>query len=138
MPTFSNIQVGDEIPSYIIKISRQMYKQYNRLVHEINPLHFNKTYATSLGYKDIVVAGVFTYSFFVRPLLNWVDDILAIKKVQIRYHRPVYIEDEITQGAIITKKYVKDGLKYVECDLWVKNQNNELITSGSALVNLKS
>ena len=113
-----------------------MYKRYNRFVKEINPLHFNKKYATSIGFRDIVVAGVFTYSFFVRPILEWLNDISAVKQVKIRYHNPIYIEDEITQGATIVKKYVKEGAKLVECEMWVRNQENELISSGSALINL--
>ncbi|MFX1298018.1 MAG: MaoC family dehydratase [Promethearchaeota archaeon] len=138
MPSFSDIEIGDKIPPFTIKLDWAMYKKYNRFVHEINPLHFNEDYAKKLGFKGIVVAGVFTYNFFIRPLLNWTKDPTSIKKINIWYHKPAYIEDEITQGATITKKYTKNMSNYIECDIWVESQEKEKLASGSAIIVFKS
>lgn len=107
-----------------------MYKQYNRLVHEINPLHFNEEYAKKLGFRTIVVAGVFTYGFYLRPVVNWIQKSAKINSVNIRFHMPVYLEDTVTQGATVTKKYMKENVKYVECEIWAKNQQDEQLISG--------
>ncbi|HUX98371.1 MAG TPA: MaoC/PaaZ C-terminal domain-containing protein [Candidatus Deferrimicrobium sp.] len=133
MPSFEEVKVGDIIPSVQVVMDREMYKNYNRLVNEVNPLHFNEKYAQNLGFKTIVVAGVFTYSFFLQPILDWTKDPDCIKTIKIRFHQPIYIEDQITQGAIITKKYIKEGEKYIECDIWVENQKKENVTTGSAI-----
>jgi acyl dehydratase len=138
MPLFSEIEVGVKIPPVKIKMDWPMYKTYNRFVREINPLHFNEKYAKSLGYKGIVVAGVFTYSFFIRPIVKWIQDPTSIKQIKIRYHNPVYIGDEVIQGATITKKYVKEGINYLECDIWAENQNKQELMSGSGVIILKS
>jgi acyl dehydratase len=136
MVFFDDIHEGDEIPSFTFKMTWEMYKRYNRFVKENNALHFSKKYATSIGFRDIVVAGVFTYSFFVRPILEWLNDISAVKQVKIRFHKPIYIEDEITQGATVVKKYVNEGVKLLECEMWIRNQENGLVSSGSALISL--
>ena len=137
MLKFEEIQIGSEIPPFTIKLDPKMYKKYNRSIDENNPLHFNEKYAQQLGFRTIVVAGVFTYSFFIRPILNWVKNSTSIKRVRIKYHEPAYIEDQITQGGIVTKKYVKNGMNYVECDLWVENQHKEKLTSGSAIFTIE-
>lgn len=138
MPSFDKIQVGEKLPTYTITIDWNMYRQYNKMINEINPLHFDEKYAQKIGFKTIVVAGVFTYSFFLRPLLNWTKDPNSIKKIKIRYHKPVYINETITQGGSIIKKYRKDGLNYVECELWAENSTKERITTGSAILILKN
>ena len=138
MPEYSKVKIGDKIPPFSIKMEWAMYKKYNRFVREINPLHFNEKYAKSLGYRGIVVAGVFTYSFFIRPVLNWVNDPTAVKNIKIYYHNPVYIGDEVTHGATITKKYVKEGINYLECEIWAKNQDEQELMTGSAIIALKS
>ncbi len=130
MLTYAKINISDEIPSFTIKMDWSMYKQYNRLVHEINPLHFNEEYAKKLGFRTIVVAGVFTYGFYLRPVVNWIQKSAKINSVNIRFHMPVYLEDTVTQGATVTKKYMKENVKYVECEIWAKNQQDEQLISG--------
>lgn len=131
MDGLKELEIGQEIAPFSITIGWNTYKKYNKLVHEINPLHFNETYAQQLGYKTIVVAGVFTASFFLRPILNLNKDPLSIIKYHIHYHDPVYIGDTITQRARITKKYEKSGRWFLEFDVWVENQDKNQIISGT-------
>lgn len=131
MVSFDDVEIGEEVPPFTVQMDRDMYKQYNRLVHEINPLHFNEKYAQGLGFKAIVVAGVFTYSYFLRPILSMMKKPSAIKKIQIRFHEPVYIEDTITHRTIIRKKYTQDGVPHLDCEVWVENQDGQKVTSGT-------
>ena len=131
MPLFNEVRVGTEIPPFSIKMDQPMYKKYNKSVTEINPLHLSEKFARKLGYKKIVVAGVFTYSFFLRPILNWVKDRGYIKQVKIQFKEPIYIEDEIIHHAKVTEKYRKDGINYIEFEVWVENQEHKKVTTGS-------
>ena len=132
MPTPVNIGIGDEIPPFSIKIDWPMYKKYNRLVHEINPLHFNEKYAQKLGYRTIVVAGVFTSSFFLRSILSWLKDPTHVTNYEIRFHDPVYLDDTITQRARVANKYEKEGKQIIEFDVWIENQDKQKVISGTA------
>jgi len=40
----SNLKIGDSIPNYSVIIDKKTYLQYNRLIKEINPLHFMLIY----------------------------------------------------------------------------------------------
>ena len=138
MVSWKNIKVGEELPPYTFKMDSMQYKKYNKLVSEVNPIHFDEKFAKSLGYKAIVVAGVFTCGFLLRPVLNWIKDPTAIKKFQMHFIDPIYIEDTLTHRAKITKKYQKERLNFVECDLWAENQVNEIVTTGSVLFTVPS
>ncbi len=137
MITSDKIDIGEELPPFSIKIDPPMYKKYNRLVHEINPLHFNEKYAQQLGYKTIVVAGVFTSSFFLRSILNWIGDPTFITNYHIRFLEPVYLEDTITQHAKIFKKYEKKGNQYLEIEVWLENQAKQKVISGFVTLVIK-
>ena len=82
---FENINRGDVIPLYKVKMDRKTYFEYNKLVNEINPLHFDENYAKALGFKGIVVAGVYTFSFIPRMIADWIGRPGSIRNMEIRY-----------------------------------------------------
>ncbi|GAG63566.1 unnamed protein product [marine sediment metagenome] len=90
-----NIEIGQEIPPFKVKIEKKVYGKYNRLIHEINPLHLNLNYAKKLGFDNIVIAGNFLFSFITKWIIDWVDDIKLIKSITMQFEKPVYIDEEI-------------------------------------------
>jgi acyl dehydratase len=135
---FEDIHEGDEVPPLRLKMDRQAYFDYSAMVNEINPLHFDEQYAKSLGFRTIVVAGVYTYSFIPKMFADWLKDPQCVKSIEIRYISPIYIEDEIVNRAVIKRKHTReDGEKIVECDFWVENQEGQKVTEGKATITFK-
>jgi len=134
---FENINENDEITPLKITMDKNNYKLYNRLITEINPLHFNKNYAKSLGFKDIVIAGLYTYSFFPKMLVDWTNDPNCLKKIEIRFRKPAYPEDVITHRGLIKKKYIINNEKLVDCEIWAENQNGEKLTTAIATLSFQ-
>ncbi len=124
------IKVGDKIPPYKVKIRKEIYKKYNRLINEINPLHFNKNYAQKLGFKDIVVAGNFTFSYIPKWLINWSGDISSIKKISVKFENPIYLNEEIIHKGTITKIENKNNSKIIYGIYVVEKNNGKKVTSG--------
>lgn len=133
---FENIKEGDRIPVYEVKIDRDTYFEYNRLVNEINPLHFDKSYAQGLGYKDIVVAGVYTFSFVPKVITEWIGEPGKIQSIEIKYNEPVYIEDVVTYAGIVKRKYIKDNQKFIDCEISVENMEGTKLISALAAIQL--
>ncbi len=128
---FEDIKIGDEIPPLKIKLTPEKNKFYNRLVKEINPLHFNVDYAKGLGYKDIVVAGVFTSSFFVKLITDWIGE-YKIKEFEIFFYDPAYLNDELThEGRVIMKEN-----NFIRCETWSKNQLGEKLATAKFKIDM--
>jgi len=127
---YEEIKVGDKIPTLKIKLTAEKNKHYNRLVKEINPLHFNADYAKGLGYKDIVIAGVFTSSFFVKLVTDWIGE-HKIKDYEIFFHDPAYINDELIHEGKVISKSVIDGNKMIQCETWSLNQAGEKLATAN-------
>ena len=126
---FEEIKEGDELPVCQVKMDRENYMEYNRLVNEINPIHFDVEHARKLGFRDIVIAGVFTFSFIPRMIEEWLGKQGTIEAVEITYHNPVYIEDVISHKAHVRKKSVKDNKPCVELEVSVDDNEGNVLTS---------
>ena len=135
---FEDIHEGDEIPTLRVKMDKETYLNYSKMVNEINPLHFDEDYAKSLGFRTIVVAGVYTYSFLPKMLTDWLKNPECVKNIEIRYISPIYIEDEMVNKGVVKRKYLQNGEKIVECEVWVENQEGKKVTEGKARIIIRN
>lgn len=133
---FDEIKENDAIPSLTVTLDKEKYNLYNKMVREINPLHFDLKYAQSIGFENIVVAGVYTYCFVPKMLIDWTGNPHCIKKIQIRFIEPAYLQDTLIHKGVVEKKYIKGDKNLLKCRLWVENQLGEKITTAHALLEL--
>ncbi len=131
---FEDFQEGDEVPSLRVKMDKEEYLLYSKMVKEINPLHFDEEYAKSLGFRTIVVAGVYTYSFITKMFTDWLKDPECVQSLETRYISPIYIEDAIVNKGVVKRKYLQNGEKIAECEVWVENQEGEKVTEGKVRI----
>ncbi len=129
-----NFEIGQKIPPFKVKIEKKVYGKYNRLIHEINPLHFNLNYAKKLGFDNIVIAGNFLFSFITKWIIDWVDDIKLIKNISMQFGKPVYIDEEIVcKGKIVEIQNVGNK-KIIICKYLVEKLSGETVMNG--IINL--
>lgn len=129
-----NIEIGQEIPQFKVKIEKKVYGKYNRLIHEINPLHLNLNYAKKLGFDNIVIAGNFLFSFITKWIIDWVDDIKLIKSITMTFEKPVYIDEEIVYKGKIVEIQNVGNKKIIICKYLVEKLSGETVMNG--IINL--
>ena len=130
-----DFKVGQELPIYKVLVSYKNYRKYNRLIKEINPLHFNKNYAQKLGYETIVVAGNFLFTYVPKWIIDWVGDAAVIKNITVKFENPVYIDEEIIHKGEITSITDTDDKKIVKCKYTVSKTTGEKTSQGTVLLN---
>ena len=128
--------IGQELPVYEVKVDSQMYRKYNRLIKEINPIHFNKKYALKLGYDDIVIAGNFLFTYIPKWVIDWVENVEAIKKIDVKFENPVYPEDTIIHKGKITDIREENEKTLIECDYEVEKPSGERTSYGKVTLSL--
>ena len=124
-------EVGQELPPYKVIITKKIYRKYNFLIREINPIHFNTKYAQKMGYDDVIVAGNFLYSYIPKWILDWIGDIKAINKISVKFGNPVYLEDELIHSGKVTEVKNENGKKSVVCEFQVTKVNGEFSLGGT-------
>ncbi len=130
------IREGAEIPPLTVHFSAERNGRYCRLVSEINPLHFDADYARALGYRDIVVAGVFTASYFPELLEAWLGRDVRIEKMVLKFRAPAYLNDTVTYRGKVTAAANEGAFRWIECDLWSENDAGERLAQASVTVRL--
>ncbi|NHI91027.1 MAG: hypothetical protein EAX96_00905 [Candidatus Lokiarchaeota archaeon] len=134
---FEELKIGQRIPELGIKIIPEKNKQYCRIVKEINPLHYNLKYAQSLGYKDIVIAGVFTYSFFTKTITDWIGENGKIKELEICFQNPAYENDTLIHKGILIDKKIINNKKFIKVEIQSENQDGEHLATAKFIIEIK-
>lgn len=135
-----NLTVGQELPFFEVKVESQIYRKYNRLIKEINPIHFNKKYAQNLGYETIVVAGNFLFTFIPKWIIDWIgaENVSAIKNINVKFENPVYPDDKIMINGKIVNIEKQNDNRIIECEYIVKKANEENVFRGNVILNFSN
>lgn len=126
------IKIGQKIPTLKVNVEKKIYKQYNKLIKEINPMHLSKIYVRRLGYDDVLVAGNFLYSYVPKWISDWIDgDVKIMRNIKIKFEIPVYPNDEIIfNGKIIDIKN-ENNKKVVVCEFHAEKITSERVMNGT-------
>ena len=66
-------------------------------------------------------------------MTEWVGEDGFLKKLSCSHRGMDFPGHNLTAKGKVIKKYLKDGMGYVECEIWVENQNGEITCPGSAV-----
>jgi len=132
--SYDQISEGAVIPPLVVDFSSERNGRYCELVSEINPLHFDLEYARALGYRDIVIAGIFTASFFPKLVTDWLTNRVCIEKMQIKFKSPAYLHETVTYRGRVTGRKVEDDARRLECELWSENGSGERLALAKLVV----
>ena len=128
---FDEIREQAEIPALKIDFSAARNKAYCDFVNEINPLHFDQEYARALGYRDIVVAGIFTASLFPKLITDWLGKQAVIERMEVKFESPDYLNDTVTYRGRVKTKAIETGAKRLACDVWSETALAERLASAT-------
>jgi len=110
-------------------VSENIYKGFISIFNDKNPLHTNREFAIEKGFRDVVTHGNILngfLSYFIGerlPLKN-----VIIYKQEIKYHRPVYINDKLSFCAEVMNIF--DELNVIEIKFFFNNQDCLRVASG--------
>ena len=134
---FEEIREQAEIPPLKIDFSSDRNRDYCDLVGEINPLHFDQEYARALGYRDIVVAGIFTASLFPKLVTDWLGGQAVIERMEVKFGLPAYLNDRVTYRGRVGKKFMEGAVKKLTCHVWSENALAEQLASATIVLRFR-
>jgi acyl dehydratase len=92
-PTFSELTVGQDLGSRTITVTRQDLVKYAGASGDFNPIHWNESFATSVGLPGVIAHGMFTMGAAVQLVSDWAGDPGAVVDYQTRFTKPVLVAD---------------------------------------------
>jgi len=128
-----DVEVGDELPPLTVTPTNVSIFLFGVAFWTPHRVHYDKEWARSEGYDDVLVTGPLMTGYLVRMLTAWSGDAASVKRLALRNHAPAFAGDELTvRGAVAS--VTPDGEAVIAVSI-VKDGTAEVV-SGEAAVGL--
>jgi len=117
------------------KISPDIYEAFISIFKDKNPLHTDEKFAVSKGFTSKVMHGNILngfLSYFIGECLP-VKDVL-IQTQEIKYLKPVYINDQLTLHAEIEEVY--ESVNTIDFKYYFENRDKVKVAKGKIQIGL--
>lgn len=138
-PRFDDLREGDEMPSLTKEITLPQMVFYGAATWDFVRYHYDHDYAREHGFDAPFVDGQMLGAFLAQMLSDWVGDPGAIRNLGFRFREFAFPGDVLTCHGRVSGKSVKNGRHFVDCELWIENQQGGMVLApGSATVEMLS
>jgi 3-hydroxybutyryl-CoA dehydratase len=117
------------------KVSHDIYKGFIKTFNDRNPLHTDEKFAAGKGFKEKVMHGNILngfLSFFIGECLPSKN--VLIQTQEIKYLKPVYMNDQLTLCAEIEDVY--ESVNTIDFKYYFENQNKLKVAKGKIQIGL--
>ena len=135
---YEDVREGSDITPLVKNPSKRQLVKWAGASGDFNELHYDKDFATSLGFPGVIVHGRLKAAFLGQLMTDWIGDKGKLKKLSCNYRGNDLPGENITCRGKVTKKYVQDSEHMVECEIWTENVQGEKTTPGTAIAVLPS
>ncbi|WP_247826952.1 MaoC family dehydratase [Arthrobacter antioxidans] len=142
--SISTLEVGRQIGSTTIDITRQDLVRYAGASGDLNPIHWNQAFAEGVGLPGVIAHGMFTMGAVVQLVTDWAGDPAAVIDYQTRFTKPVVVEDTTARpgepGAVVEVTGVVGAIdterSTARIDLTVTFAGQKVLVKAQAVVRL--
>jgi acyl dehydratase len=131
---YDDVKLGDEIPPINVKLSILQVIMYCAVTWDFARIHYDPEFVNEFGFSRPVVDPQMHGGFIARMLTDWVSESGKIKKISLRYRAPCFLGEALVYSGKVAEKYVKNGERYVNCDLVVKDKNDQCPVEAKATI----
>lgn len=133
-PKYNEIEIGYKLPQLNIPpISRTTLALFAGASGDHNPIHIDIDVAKKAGMEDVFAQGMLPMAYLGRLLSNWIKQ-QNIREYSTRFGAITHLGNALICSGIVIEKFENNGEKLVRLELQVKDENDEVKLSGSALV----
>jgi 3-hydroxybutyryl-CoA dehydratase len=137
--SFESLNAGDTIEGAKFAVSRESIRLFCDASLDYNPLHLDDDYMkgsfgkTSFG--GIIMHGMNNFGLITRMITDWAYHAGAVhRRLETRWIKPVRPGDTIQPTGIVKSKQATSKSRWVLIDVMVRNQNDEKVATGEAMV----
>jgi acyl dehydratase len=136
---FERLAAGDEIPGADFAVTRETIRDFCDASLDYNPLHLDDDYMkgsfgrTSFG--GVIMHGMSNFALLTRMLTDWAyADGGVHRRLETRWLAPVRPGDTIRARGTVRAKQTTRKSRWVTVDVEIRNQHDQKIAAGEALV----
>ena len=132
---FEDVEVGSEIPVTVRETTTtQVLVEWAAAVRDFYAVHYDKNFAQSLGFPEVIVHGPYKCALLGRLMLQWIGEQGSLLELRCEHRRSNLAGETLICRGVVKEKYVREHRGYVRTEIWVENQDGVISAPGSALV----
>jgi acyl dehydratase len=132
--TWEELQVGTAA-SFEVTVSAEMLQHFGATTGDRNPLHTDADYAAAHGFRDRVVYGMLTASFYSTLAGVYLPgERCLLHGLRVDFNAPVYVGDRLRVSGVIA--YRNEAFRQAEVACTIANQDGEVVSKGKLKVGL--
>ena len=136
---FEDVVVGQDIPNQITEpLTTRSVVLWAAAVRDFYEIHYDKDFAVNMGMPAIISHGPHKCALLSRLVLEWIGETGRLHKLFCSHKSSNFPGETLIGKGKVKDKYSKDGKNYIECELWIENQDGKIAAPGSAIVSLPS
>jgi len=123
--------------SFTKKITEEDVMKFAEVTGDYNPIHVNAEYAKTQMFGKQVAHGALSSGLISAVLgTKLFGPGILYGGQTVKFIKPVFFGDELTAIGTVKDKFTKkEGkLKFIICDTIVKNQNDDVVTTGEGTI----
>ena len=137
--TFDSLSAGDQIDGPKFAVSRESIRLFCDASLDYNPLHldddFMKGNFGKTHFGGVIMHGMNNFGLISRMITDWAYPAGAIhRRLETRWVKPVKPGDTIQPSGIIKATQVTAKARWVLIDVVVRNQDQERVATGEAMI----
>ncbi len=127
------IKPGDLLPEREFEPDNVQLFLYNSALWNAHRIHFDHPYATEVeGYPGLVIAGPLLGDWLTQSVIEWLGDDGKLASIEYSNRKASYIGETLRSGGKVLSSEQDTGT--VELEMYIKNEADEVITPGVAVV----
>ena len=123
MIDIEKINVGDPTPEKKNPVGKYQPIVYGGASGDFNPIHIDPEFGKMVGLGGNILQGLCTMAFVARMNTDWAGDPGALKRLKVRFSKPVKPLDTV----VVKGKVAEKSGSTVKCELWAENQSGEQV-----------
>ena len=133
MVNFREIAAGQALPEREFTATNVSLFCYNAAIWNPHRIHYDETYTTEVEkHPKIVIDGPLQGDWLSQIVVNWVGEEAELLKFDYSNRRASYLGETLKSGGKVLK--VDQKTRLVEVELFLKNEDGEITSPGSATV----
>jgi 3-hydroxybutyryl-CoA dehydratase len=128
------IVIGKALPTLTKRVTQKMINRWAEVSGDFNPLHVDPDFGKTTFFGTNIAHGPLILSFIIEMLTRWLGKgwISGGRLYDVRLVAPVPPDTEIIAGGEVIAIEHEGSQRRVDCEIFVKNQNDKLIVTGKA------
>ena len=138
-PSFESLSPGDTIEGPTFAVSRESIRLFCDASLDYNPLHLDDDYMQGdfgrTHFGGVIMHGMNNFGLISRMITDWAYPLDAIhRRLETRWVKPVRPGDTIRPSGVIKSKQATAKSRWVVIGVVVRNQLDETVATGEAMV----